>query len=255
MRPATSTARQLRLTERYTLRDADTIEYEVTIEDPKVFTRPWKISMALHRQTDADRIFEYQCQAELEEANGAFERDERTWYPAAAPADNAPFDSHARASLRALVTPRDIPRLADGKPDLNGYFQSDGGGANYGLESSPQIFLTPESRGIVVDPTDGKLPYQAWARAERIDRALPHRGYEDPTAHCFVGGHPSLALHTGTVFMSCRRRTTWPCCSSAWRGGTLRSTDVAHSLIICAFGRATRSDVGRATHSSSRRRT
>ena len=72
----------LHLTERYTLRDADTIDYEVTIEDPKVFTRPWRISMPLHRQT-ADRIFEYQCQAELEEANGAFERDERTWYPAA----------------------------------------------------------------------------------------------------------------------------------------------------------------------------
>ena len=90
---------ELRLTERYTLRDVDTIEYEVTIEDPKVFTRPWKISMALHRQTDADRNFEYQCQAELEEANGAFERDERTWYPAAAPADNVPFDSHARANL------------------------------------------------------------------------------------------------------------------------------------------------------------
>jgi hypothetical protein len=181
---------KLRLTERYTLRDVDTIEYEVTIEDPKVFTRPWKISMALHRQTDADRIFEYQCQAELEEANGAFERDERTWYPAAAPAGNVPFDSHARANLRALATPRDIPRLADGKPDLNGYFQSDGGGANYGLESSPQIFLTPESRGIIVDPTDGKLPYRAWARAERVDRALPHRGYEDPTAHCFVAGIP-----------------------------------------------------------------
>ncbi len=40
----------LRLVERYTMRDADTIQYEVTIEDPKVFTRPWKISMPFHRQ-------------------------------------------------------------------------------------------------------------------------------------------------------------------------------------------------------------
>ena len=47
------------------------IQYEVTIEDPKVFTRPWKISMPLHRQKDMDRILEYQCQAEAEEANGA----------------------------------------------------------------------------------------------------------------------------------------------------------------------------------------
>ena len=71
----------LRVTERYTLLDADTIQYEVTIQDPKVFTRPWKISMPLYRQKRHDRILEYQCQAEAEEANGAFERDPRTWYP------------------------------------------------------------------------------------------------------------------------------------------------------------------------------
>jgi hypothetical protein len=71
----------LRLTERYTLRDADTIQYEVAIQDPKVFTRPWKISMPLYRQKDMNRVLEYQCQAEAEEANGLFERDPRTWYP------------------------------------------------------------------------------------------------------------------------------------------------------------------------------
>jgi hypothetical protein len=71
----------MKLTERFTLLDADTIQYEVTVTDPKVFTRPWKISMPLHRQKNMDRILEYQCQAELEEANGAFERDPRTWFP------------------------------------------------------------------------------------------------------------------------------------------------------------------------------
>ena len=71
----------LKVVERYTLVDADTLRYEVTIEDPKVFTRPWKISMPLHRHKDMDRILEYQCQAEAEEASGAFEREPRTWYP------------------------------------------------------------------------------------------------------------------------------------------------------------------------------
>jgi hypothetical protein len=71
----------LKVVERYTLLDADTLRYEATIEDPKVFTRPWKISMPLHRHKDMDRILEYQCQAEAEEANGAFERDPLTWYP------------------------------------------------------------------------------------------------------------------------------------------------------------------------------
>src|SRR5438132_3450433 len=71
----------LRLVERYTMRDADTIQYEVTIEDPKVFTRPWKISMPFSRQRGADRILEYHCQAEKEEAAGDFEPEPRTWYP------------------------------------------------------------------------------------------------------------------------------------------------------------------------------
>jgi hypothetical protein len=71
----------LHLVERYTMLDVDTIQYEVTIEDSKVFTKPWKISMPLYRQKNMDRILEYQCQAEAEEANGEFERDKRTWYP------------------------------------------------------------------------------------------------------------------------------------------------------------------------------
>ena len=71
----------LKVVERYRLLDADTLQYEATIEDPKVFTRPWKISMPLHRHKDMVRLLEYQCQAEKEEASGDFERDPRTWYP------------------------------------------------------------------------------------------------------------------------------------------------------------------------------
>ena len=70
----------LKLVERYTLLDAETLRYEVTIEDPKVFTRPWEISMSFYRHKDMDRLLEYQCQAEAEEASGDFEREPRTWY-------------------------------------------------------------------------------------------------------------------------------------------------------------------------------
>ena len=71
----------LTMVERYTMQNADTIQYEVTITDPNVFTRPWKIRMPITRQKDKTRLFEYQCQAEKEEAAGLFERDPRTWYP------------------------------------------------------------------------------------------------------------------------------------------------------------------------------
>jgi hypothetical protein len=39
----------LHLTERFTPISKDAIQYDVTIEDPNVFTRPWKISMPLYR--------------------------------------------------------------------------------------------------------------------------------------------------------------------------------------------------------------
>ena len=93
-----------------------------------------------------------------------------------------------------------VRRMPDGKPDFTGYYQANAGGANYGLEQRRSTErLTPSTNGVVVDPPDGKLPYQDWARAERIDRELPHRGYEDPTAHCFVAGVPR-SIYTPSPF-------------------------------------------------------
>ena len=52
----------LRVVERYTLADPDHINYEATIEDPKVFTRPWKMSMVLNRHKEKSfRLLEYEC--------------------------------------------------------------------------------------------------------------------------------------------------------------------------------------------------
>jgi hypothetical protein len=58
----------LHLVERFTLMGPDHINYEVTIEDPKVFTRPWKMSMPLYRRKDPHvRILEYPCFRFLQE--------------------------------------------------------------------------------------------------------------------------------------------------------------------------------------------
>jgi hypothetical protein len=43
---------ELHVVERYTRTGPDTIQYEATLEDPKTYTKPWKISMLLHRNTD-----------------------------------------------------------------------------------------------------------------------------------------------------------------------------------------------------------
>ena len=55
------------MVERYTRTGPDHMLYEATIEDPKVFSRPWKISLPLYRRQEAHaRILEYECYAYLE---------------------------------------------------------------------------------------------------------------------------------------------------------------------------------------------
>jgi hypothetical protein len=52
----------LHVVERFTPRSADTLNYEVTIEDPKVFTRPWKMSMPLYRRVERNaQLMEFRC--------------------------------------------------------------------------------------------------------------------------------------------------------------------------------------------------
>jgi hypothetical protein len=50
----------LHLVERFTRTDADTLLYEMTIDDPGVYTSPWKVSVPFTRD-DGYRIFEYAC--------------------------------------------------------------------------------------------------------------------------------------------------------------------------------------------------
>ncbi|HTC91111.1 MAG TPA: hypothetical protein VK686_22560, partial [Bryobacteraceae bacterium] len=59
---------QLHVAERYTRVGPNTISYEATIEDPKMYSRPWKISMPLHRNTEPG--FELRDQECTEGDNG-----------------------------------------------------------------------------------------------------------------------------------------------------------------------------------------
>jgi hypothetical protein len=52
----------LHVVERWTRTDRDHMQYEATIEDPKVFTQPWKISMPLYRRVEKNaQILEFKC--------------------------------------------------------------------------------------------------------------------------------------------------------------------------------------------------
>jgi len=51
----------LHVVERFTRVDANTISYEVTIDDPNMYTQPWKVSSPLMRDPEY-KMFEYACQ-------------------------------------------------------------------------------------------------------------------------------------------------------------------------------------------------
>ena len=58
----------LHVVERYTRTGPDVLQYEATIEDPKVFTRPWTIRMPLYRRLEKNaQLLEYKCVEFVEE--------------------------------------------------------------------------------------------------------------------------------------------------------------------------------------------
>ena len=65
----------LHLVERYTMTGPDHINYEVVVEDPKVFTRPWKMSMLLYRRKEPNvRLLDYLPALLMDEEQAARER-------------------------------------------------------------------------------------------------------------------------------------------------------------------------------------
>jgi hypothetical protein len=58
----------LHVIERFTPVNANLLNYEVTLEDPKVFTRPWKIQLPLYRRQDRNaQLLEFKCVEFVEE--------------------------------------------------------------------------------------------------------------------------------------------------------------------------------------------
>jgi hypothetical protein len=58
----------LKVTERFTRSSDYTMQYEATLEDAKVYTRPWNMSMTLYKRVGADdRIIQFNCIEFVEE--------------------------------------------------------------------------------------------------------------------------------------------------------------------------------------------
>jgi hypothetical protein len=58
----------LNVVERFSALDANTLNYEVTINDPTIFTRPWMMRMPLYRRREPNaQLMEYKCVPFVEE--------------------------------------------------------------------------------------------------------------------------------------------------------------------------------------------
>jgi hypothetical protein len=58
----------LHVVERYTRTGRDALNYEATIEDPNVFSRPWKISMPIYRRLEKNvQLMDFKCVEFVEE--------------------------------------------------------------------------------------------------------------------------------------------------------------------------------------------
>ena len=57
----TRTSETLHLTERFRRVSEDTMEYTITVEDPKTFTQPWTAAIPISKLPDGTQIYEYAC--------------------------------------------------------------------------------------------------------------------------------------------------------------------------------------------------
>ena len=110
------------------------------------------------------------------------------------------------AGQTASVPSPNLPRTADGRPDLQGYWDGGPVNASHSIEDGccDPVHAKMQSRGpdrlglpyqLIVDPPDGRIPYQPWAAALRTtllyDMETPTKlEHIDTEDHCLLLGAP-----------------------------------------------------------------
>jgi hypothetical protein len=90
------------------------------------------------------------------------------------------------------------PRTPDGRPDLQGYWRGLAS-ATENIEEHPATDDDAGGKSLIVDPPDGKVPYQAWALAQPREN---REKYVEPNVPCFPSGVPrSLYVPTQIEFL------------------------------------------------------
>ena len=119
-------------------------------------------------------------------------QDARPKTIAGCPAEPKAFYTCAIAKAKTFQP----PRLPDGRPDMNGYWRD---ALTHGFSVEGVDASDPDARnavqaatvgpGMIVDPPDGRIPYQPWAAA--LGRKGVHvKTYIDPHGRCALHGPP-----------------------------------------------------------------
>jgi hypothetical protein len=82
------------------------------------------------------------------------------------------------------------PRTPDGKPDLQGIWEALST-ANANLEAHSAALGIRAGDSVIVDPSDGKIPYRLEARAKQLEN-FAKRASADPVNRCFLPGVPRI---------------------------------------------------------------
>ena len=135
--------------------------------------------------------------------------------PPAAAAGQAPASAGKPAATKPAAH-WTLPRTPDGQPDLQGIVWRSPRTAvlTYDIEAPAPAVGYPgrdlsQFRPIIVDPPDGKIPYQPWARTQRerfYQAALePKKLNElDPQALCVISGPPRTSYHQAFQILQTR---------------------------------------------------
>ena len=86
-----------------------------------------------------------------------------------------------------------VPRLPDGKPDLQGVWLVRAPGNSMSMLTVESSSGRGARKGVITEPADGKIPYQPWALEKRNDLAKNHM-LEESDAHCLLGGFPHASF-------------------------------------------------------------
>jgi hypothetical protein len=110
------------------------------------------------------------------------QRGQRPGAQAPCPADPAAFHACALARAKSFVP----PRTRDGHPDLQGFWRGQPA-ATENIEEHPKTDDDDGGKSLIVDPRDGKLPYQPWAAEQR---RINREKFVEPNVPCFPSGVP-----------------------------------------------------------------